>query len=174
MKLADNLMELRNRVAHNRTRISNDDARAYVNAVSRVIEALYLAQSPRARGWVYEEEVLAALRRTTAGIAYNKRDIGVDAFTRLAGGQRAAIIIKFGSVRPISIQELEKKIESARADLGQEMGILVITNLPLAEQVRAFNATSNVKIAPTEVITWSGPQDDDLLTRALGRVSQVF
>lgn len=172
VQLADDLRTLRNRVVHEGdVVVTASDARSYVNAASRVIDAIEIAQSPQARTLRYREKVLGNLSRLTVGVKRLFIDFSIDALAQLEGGQQSAIIVKFCTRGTISLSAVQNAIERA-GGTERGPGVLVITNASLSDTVREFNSRTQDRRRPIEVITWNGPSDNDLLVRALARVSR--
>ncbi|RKN15672.1 hypothetical protein D7147_24675 [Micromonospora musae] len=120
---------------------------------------------------VYEAAVIDAMRRTGASIDPTHRpgpgDRGVDARVQVGAG-KVNVQVKLRRRGSLGARDIEHAAAKARRS-GFDGGFLLITNAPLSEDARAFNAGLSPAGGGVEAITWNDSRDDDLLARALAR-----
>jgi len=171
------LRELRNRVAHGGDLIlTSEGAQTYVRSSRRMIDALALARTPEVRARAYELALQRSLERMLPSVILNPLGRrGLLDFAIRDFAQRSAVVQwKYRTRRPIELTEVLREVDRVIASKVSD-GLLIVTNAPLSESVRRLNSgelSNRVNWSlPLEVIQWNGPEDDDLLLRALGRVA---
>lgn len=165
---ATDLSELRNRVVHEGDVIPTvSGARSYVTAARRIVEALDLANSPALRYRQYEEQVLGALSVNSVYVQPNEGDQGFDAYCETEAGGSFAVEVLFRRSK-LTMADIKRVTEQMPL---LATGVLVLTNAPLSQEVREFNATSGNGRPSMEVVQWRDSTDDDLLVRAIARVA---
>ncbi|MFI9213279.1 hypothetical protein ACIGW7_34750 [Streptomyces sp. NPDC053253] len=162
------LSELRDRVVRTGDVIPTvTGARGYVRAAKRIVDALALVNDPSLQRRRYHEDVLAALSSHGIYVLKNDRDFGVDAYCETEGGGAFAAEVLFRR-RRLVMRDVERVVSSL-SELSS--GALILTNAPLGDDVREFNAASSDKKPRLEVFQWRNPDDDHALLRAVGRVA---
>ncbi|MGW8884054.1 hypothetical protein [Streptomyces sp. NPDC055749] len=165
---ATDLSELRNRVVHEGDVIPTvSGAKSYVTAARRIVEALALASNPALRHRQYEEQALGALSVNSVHVQRNSGDQGFDAYCETEVGGSFAVEVLFRQSK-LTMKDIKRLTE--RMPL-LATGVLVLTNAPLSQEVREFNATSGDGHPRMEVVQWRDSTDDDLLVRAIARVA---
>ncbi|GHH84379.1 hypothetical protein GCM10018793_48590 [Streptomyces sulfonofaciens] len=172
-QLTLDLRQLRNRVVHDeRSPLAPGGATSYVLAAERVIETLHLATTPTARHARYEQDVHDALSRLGFTV---RKALGDSSYDFLVGDQNTMVGVEAKHrSRLFSAADLDK--EKKRNAVESALPALVVTNAPLADTVARFNGTEAEKTGTRlrEVVQWKGPQDDDILVRALVRSGAVL
>lgn len=177
VRSAHDLRELRNRVVHEgEILLTTEGARTYVQSARKFIDALALARTPSLRARSYENSLQRSLSVVAREVvAYPAgRNIPVDFLVRDDAGRVAVVQAKY-SQSPLTLVDVQQEIGRVVRS-GIAGGILVITSVSLSEAVRDLNASETVPLPdgprPVEIVTWAGPEDDDVLVRALGRVAR--
>ncbi|MFF4879703.1 restriction endonuclease [Micromonospora sp. NPDC000668] len=120
---------------------------------------------------VYEAAVIDAMRRTGASIDPTHRpgpgDKGVDARVQVGTG-KVNVQVKLRRRGSLGARDIELAAAKARWS-GFDGGFLLVTNAPLSDDARAFNAALSPTGDGVEAITWNDSRDDGLLARALAR-----
>jgi hypothetical protein len=93
---------------------------------------------------------------------------GVDMIAETQSGP-VAVIVKYRRRSPLTLAYVGAAVSNWKPD--RTVGLLIVTNVPLSNEVREFNATVENR-PPVEVITWNDERDDGILIRALGRVAR--
>ncbi|WP_335982722.1 hypothetical protein [Streptomyces sp. CA2R106] len=174
IRSAHDLRELRNRVVHGGDLLLTvDGARSYVRSARQVVDTIALSRSPEVMARSYEAAVNSALWKISSEVVAHFRDYPPDFSAIDHGGRLALIETKYRTRGKFTASDVERVVSQVRSRsiFG---GLLVVTNIPLAQSAREFNSReNNDSDRPVEVIQWVGPQDDALLARALGRVSMT-
>lgn len=118
----------------------------------------------------YETMALAALRSldvVTDIEQQGRGDARSDIVAQTTGGP---ILIELklgtGSLSADSLRQLAAHVQSSRAAAGG----LLLTNMPLTDDAKALNEHLSAASPPVEALTWTGPWDNDRLTRAILRL----
>ncbi|MFE4589812.1 hypothetical protein [Streptomyces laurentii] len=163
------LSELRNRVIHEGDIIPTvSGARSYVTAAKRIVDALALAGNPALQYRDYEEQVIRSLGINSSYVKRNDGDEGFDAYGETEAGGRFAVEVLHRRNKRLTMLDV-KRLADRLPQLG--MGVLVVTNAPLSQEVRDFNASSGDSRPRMEVVQWRDSADDDVLVRAIARVA---
>ncbi|MFF2026973.1 hypothetical protein [Rhodococcus koreensis] len=94
-----------------------------------------------------------------------EKDSAAD-FLLVTEGRHVGVEVKYQR-RPLGSRDLER-IERQAELTGRPT--LVVTNAPLSSGAMMFN--SKDRAVPLEIVQWSGGNDDDLLTRAVLRLTR--
>lgn len=119
----------------------------------------------------YEDAVIEAIRRVGGSIDPTHRlgsgDKGVDARVTVGHG-KVNVQIKLRRRGSLGARDIQYAADRAEAS-GFDGGFLLVTNAPLSDDARAYNAAISPTEGGVEAITWNDTRDDGLLTRALAR-----
>ncbi|MEU7018669.1 hypothetical protein [Streptomyces sp. NPDC046385] len=169
LRSVEDLRQLRNRVVHEGDIVLTESgARSYVSAAQRIVDALSLSSSPVFLAHRYEERVLSCLSEFGLGIEKGYADTGFDAVYETLMGGHVVVQVKHRRNGQILMRDIQNVLNRL-PDFAS--GVLVITNAPLSREIREFNAKSHESRPRVEVIQWQSSEDDDVLVRALARIS---
>ncbi|WP_431900074.1 hypothetical protein, partial [Micromonospora chalcea] len=164
------LAAVKRRAARVLERTAQDQPPEVAAAVAAAVETITpeLSLSP----WlVYEAAVIKAIQQTGASIDHRHRpgpdDKGVDARVHVGAG-KVNVQIAYRRRGSLGARDIEYAALQALGS-GFDGGFLLITNAPLSEDAREFNAALSPAGGGMEAITWNDSRDDDLLKRALAR-----
>ncbi|WP_329444898.1 hypothetical protein OG906_21155 [Streptomyces sp. NBC_01426] len=166
---ANDLLELRNRVVHEGDVIPTvSGARSYVTAARRIVDALALANNPALQHRDYEEQAIRAVSMNSSYVKRNDGDVGFDAYGETEAGGSFAVEVKHRGNKRLTMEDV-KRVADRLPQLG--IGVLLLTNAPLSQEVRDFNALSDTSRPRMEVVQWRDSTDNDVLARAIARVA---
>ncbi|MCX5155651.1 hypothetical protein OG914_16835 [Streptomyces sp. NBC_00291] len=166
---AQDLLELRNRVVHQGDVIPTvSGARSYVTAANRIVDALALTSNPALQHREYEDQAIRAVSMNSAYVKRNDGDAGFDAYAETEAGGSFAVDIRHRRNNRLTMEDV-KAVADRFPQL--DLGVLLLTNSPLSQEVRDFNATSGDSRPRMEVVQWRDSADDDVLARAIARVA---
>lgn len=119
-------------------------------------------------GLKYEAKIQAALQEIFHHDMKRlaERD-GIDFEVRTAMG-RTSIEAKYLKSGKFSIHHLHRAA-AAMKRLGSKHGLVVVTNAFLTPEVREANQRGTIDGIAIEALTWNGPEDSPLLSRAVAR-----
>ncbi|MFC4147741.1 restriction endonuclease [Micromonospora mangrovi] len=171
----DNTIELaavRQRAARAVERAAQEQPPEVAAAVAEAVETIAPSSlSPLQAYEAYEAAVLHAIRRTGAVLDPTHRpgagDNGVDARVQVGAG-KVNVQVKLRRRGSLGARDIQHAAAIVR-ESGFDGGFLLVTNAPLSEDARAFNAAISPAGDGVEAITWNDSRDDGLLARALAR-----
>jgi hypothetical protein len=146
-----------------------------VQSARQVIDAIALSRAPEVIARSYELELQAALWRISANVVTHpggRRGL-IDFTARDHSGRVAVVQAKFITPREgfkYPAELVRREVERVQSS-GITGGLLIVTNAPIGDSVRALNGAGQDFPRKVEVVQWNGPHDDDVLVRALARVS---
>jgi hypothetical protein len=167
VSVINDLRAIRNALAHDvegKPNIDRSRALEYAELVRQTIVAI-----SHRTGTIYADQVKHALERAGAGVKeMHHVESGVDMIAETQSGP-VAVIVKYRRRSPLTLAYVGAAVSNWKPD--RTVGLLIVTNVPLSNEVREFNATVENR-PPVEVITWNDERDDGILIRALGRVAR--
>lgn len=174
ISLANDLFELRNQVVHGAgAAITRAEAESYQRAAGSVIDALALAESSNYRAMKYEESVFRALRSLLGDQIEPVGGSNTPDFrASLDGGRSVVIETKYRTRSLFGVRDAATALEQVRKTVGDEVGVLIVTNSALSPAVKEFNRKHSVESPSVEVIQWKGNDDNDYLLRAVARTAR--
>jgi hypothetical protein len=124
-----------------------------------------LVMSPQTQARLYEDRVGAALRTTFENVESKAPYDGYDFAIKTPMGQ-TAVEVKYRQSKLFRASDVKNVVRRHKGTIGK---MVIVTNAPLSEEVRAINSTGTCDDVPVEVVTWNDATHDDLLHRAILR-----
>jgi hypothetical protein len=133
-----------------------------------------VARSPILEARTYELEVRRAIKRVGMIPVPLPANAGIDFEVTNHTGRRAFIEAKHRRYGPLLTKDVDLVAGRATRMLPDDdnSGVLIVTNAPLSGSLQELNAQQRPAGRVIELITWNDERDDELLARALDRVSR--
>ena len=144
---------------------TNPDVAQGMLEAAAIIEPKLTGLSVQLQSYVYEDRVGVALDRLFDEVERlrppDRRD-----FTVTTPMGQADIEVKFKRQGTFRARDVAAVV---RRHKGETRKLVIVTNAPLAEDVRAINSTGVYDGMAVETVTWNDSGDDGLLQRAILR-----
>jgi hypothetical protein len=124
-----------------------------------------LALSPHTQALLYEDRVGAALSENFEDVRREPPPDRFDFVIKMPMGQ-TAVEVKYKRAGTFRARDVAK-IVHRRSEKSNKL--VIVTNAPLAVEVRTINAAQVYDGTPVEVVTWNDAAHDGLLQRAIAR-----
>lgn len=144
---------------------TNPDVAQGMLEAAEIIEPKLTGLSWQLRSSIYEDRVGVALDRLFDEVERQRPPHRHDFIVRTPMG-RTDINVKYkraGSFRTADVAAIVRRNE------GRTEKVVVVTNVPLAKDVRNINSAGTYNETPVEIVTWNDGGDDGILQRAIPR-----